>query len=140
MSPDLSTVQMSMPELSEPELLTAQEVAYTKALHDLFSEMPSAKPPSIDDDTHFVSETELEEGAVLARIRTLALTHPQYKSATQKVYSECAEHTAFGNSVRAMCFYRSLELATELGNAEKIISLSVPLDIRELASKLLEST
>ncbi|MGZ3725874.1 MAG: hypothetical protein ACXWQQ_08735 [Pseudobdellovibrio sp.] len=131
----LATQQQEMPELAEQKKFETQ-------LKTIISQIPlntlKEKPPMDEDgDIHGFLKDEIIEAKLLGKLRALTLEKPEFAASSQVTYAGCAERTNFSNSVRAICFGRALELSMKLKNPQMIVQLDVPLNIRNLARKII---
>ena len=118
-----------------------EKVSFEVKLKRIVDEIPTganwSKPKTdADGDVHGFQADEITEGRKLSELRELTLKNENYISIAQQTYAECAEKDGFDKSVRAVCFMRAMEISIKLKNPEMIVGLNVPVDVRELALKL----
>jgi len=124
------------------ETLQFQEQSlYEAKLNDLLEELPTltrASEPRADTEKqiHGIQADEFTEGHVLAKLRKLSLENQNFMSSTQNAYANCAERSDLATSVRAICFMRAMEISIKLNNPKVIVDLNVPVDVRQLALRL----
>lgn len=121
---------------------TAEQSSFQNRLEDIMADMPTlsaqAKPePDSDGHIHGSLPEELIEARVLGQLRKATFENPQHAARSQVVYAGCAERADYSNAVRAICFMRALELSIKVKNPETIVALEVPVQIRNLAQKII---
>lgn len=120
----------------------AEQVSFQNRLEDLMAEMPTlnnqAKPETdVDGHIHGSIPEELVEARVLGQLRKAVFENPQHAARSQVIYAGCAERADLSNAVRAVCFMRALELSIKVKNPQLIAALEVPVQVRNLAQKLI---
>jgi hypothetical protein len=121
---------------------SAEQISFQNRLLDIMTEMPTlatqAKPETdAEGHIHGSLPEELIEARVLGQLRKAAFENPQHAARSQIVYAGCAERADLSNAVRAVCFMRALELSMKVKNPQTIAALEVPIQVRNLAQKLI---
>ncbi|MBY0452385.1 MAG: hypothetical protein K2P92_05060 [Bdellovibrionaceae bacterium] len=121
---------------------SAEQSSFQNRLEDIMAEMPTLsaqRTPEADADGHIHGSLpeELVEARILGQLRKAVFENPQHAVRSQIVYAGCAERADLSNAVRAVCFMRALELSLKVKNPQTIAALDVPIQIRNLAQKLI---
>lgn len=118
-----------------------EKSAYEAKLETVLERMPtlsqqSFQRPGESNEIHGFLPEEFAEGHKLAQLRKLSLENENYLPSTQTTYAACAERSDLAEAVRAICFMRAMEISIKLKNPEHVVGLNVPVNVRELALKL----